>query len=173
MSASALVTLGKITGTFGVSGAVKVLSYTEPPNNLANYPIWYLHHPHHPPVTEQVELFRWRVHGKGFVAQLKTITSPEQAKTLINHLIQIPHHALPKLPDKTYYWIDLVGLRVYNEQQQYLGTISELLATGANDVMVLQTEQHQRLLLPYVMDHIIIHIDLSTQQMIVRWEMDN
>ena len=74
--------------------------------------------------------------GKGIVAQLASIVDRDQAESLIGSKILVPSDALPKLPEGEYYWHQLLGLAVSNQDQE-LGVIASLMETGANDVLVV------------------------------------
>lgn len=79
------------------------------------------------------------------------------------------------MADDEYYWTDLVGLTVYNEQNECLGVVKNLFETGANDVMTvapsaISIDGDERLI-PWH-NRIIKTIDLSAKMLIVAWEKD-
>ena len=69
-----------------------------------------------------------------------------------------------------YYWSDLEGLRVVHRDGTELGTVSYMLETGANDVMVVQGEQER--LVPFVLDKVVLGVDLAEGRIDVDWEWD-
>ena len=73
----------------------------------------------------------------GFVARLADIADRDAAAALRGRLIGIAAAALPQADDDEYYWRDLVGLKVLNLDGEPLGRVLELMATGANDVLVI------------------------------------
>ena len=73
--------------------------------------------------------------------------------------IGIHRTQLPALKRGEYYWADLEGLRVVCLDGTELGTVSYLLETGANDVLVLQGDRER--LIPYVAD-VIREVDWRT-----------
>ena len=84
--------------------------------------------------------------------------------------IGIPREALPEADAGEYYWADLIGLDVVNKQGELLGTVKALFATGANDVVVVQGGEKERLI-PYI-ESVIVSVDLERRRMVVDWSLD-
>ena len=72
--------------------------------------------------------------------------------------------------DGTWYWFDLVGLDVLNEQGENLGKVAELMQTGADDVLVLQGER--RRLIPFVHGTVVKAVDLDAGLVRVDWDSE-
>ncbi|MDP3686464.1 MAG: ribosome maturation factor RimM, partial [Sulfurimicrobium sp.] len=83
--------------------------------------------------------------------------------------IAVPRDALPEPAENEYYWSDLIGLCVFNTEQQDLGKVSGLLETGANDVLVVQGDRER--LIPFV-PQVIQEVDLSAGTIRVEWGLD-
>ena len=77
---------------------------------------------------------------------------------------------LPELPQGEYYWTDLIGLDVRLEDGRRLGTIDNMLATGANDVMVVRGERER--LIPFVPGQYVKEVDLAGGCVTVDWGPD-
>ncbi|MEC7605667.1 MAG: ribosome maturation factor RimM, partial [Pseudomonadota bacterium] len=76
----------------------------------------------------------------------------------------------------TFYWYELVGLEVTNLQGEILGTVSGLLETGANDVLVVQPserscDQRERLI-PYLAGSVVKQVSVSDVSLVVDWGID-
>lgn len=171
---SNLLDAGRITTVYGVKGWVKVLSQTEPPENLFHYQPWYLKTRHG---VKAVELVDWRPHGKGFVVQIKGTNDRNQAEQLCPVTVAIDKQDLAPLGDGEYYWYQLEGLRVISlfEQQTYdLGVVQRLLSTGSNDVLVVSADEQsmddKERLIPYVLDPFIRRISLEEGLIEVDWD---
>lgn len=167
-----LVVLGKIVSVHGVKGGVKVYSFTEPLTNVLNYPRWTLRREGE---VKQVELAGGRLQGKVLVATLKGLDDREMARTFAGFEICVPRSELPDLSDGDYYWYQLEGLKVINQDGQLLGKVDHLFETGANDVMVVKPcidslDDRERLL-PYT-EQCVLSIDLSAGEMRVDWDAD-
>jgi 16S rRNA processing protein RimM len=162
-----LVTLGRISGVFGVKGWVKVLSYTEPRSNVVGYGVWTLRSHG---VDRRVEVEEGRSHGKQVVAKLRGVEGRDRARELIGADILVGRERLPACAAGEYYWTDLEGLEVRTVVGEVLGTVDHLLATGSNDVLVL-TGQPQRLI-PFVRGSVIREVDLEAGFIVADWPPD-
>lgn len=165
-----LIVLGRISGVYGVRGWIKVHSYTEPRENILSYTPWQIL------VGEQwrpVTVLDGRAQGKGVIAHLEGWNSPEAARELLGADIGIPRAQLPATRAGQYYWSDLIGLRVLAADDTVLGTVSHLLETGANDVLVVKEigtagKEH---LIPYI-DGVIVGVDLDAKVLRVDWDVN-
>jgi 16S rRNA processing protein RimM len=168
-----LVVLGKIVSVYGVRGEVKVYSFTDPLDNLLDYRQWTLRREGE---VRQVRLVKGSLHGKVLTAKLKDLDDREEARALSGFEICIPRNELPGLDDGDYYWYQLEGLKVINQEGQLLGMVDHLLETGSNDVMVVKPcvgslDDRERLL-PYVLEQFVKTIDLAAGEMRVDWDAD-
>jgi 16S rRNA processing protein RimM len=80
-------------------------------------------------------------------------------------LLQVPESDLPPLPEGEYYRFQLVGLTVVDREGQVLGTLDEVIETGANDVYRVRTPDGADVLLPALAD-VIVSVDLDAQRMV-------
>jgi 16S rRNA processing protein RimM len=80
--------------------------------------------------------------------------------------VSIKVRELPRLGEGEYYSHELIGLRVVEENGEDLGTISEVLATGSNDVYIVKTTEGIELLLPAI-ESVVRKIDLEARMMSV------
>jgi len=162
-----LVVVGRIAGLYGIKGWVKVISYTEPRNNILGYRPWYLERGGS---VEQVDPAAGRCQGKGLITQVAGIEDRGEAAGLIGANILVNRDLFAPAGRNEYYWRDLVGLRVTTADGGELGVVDSLLETGANDVLVLQGER--RRLIPFVVDDIVKCVDLKAGTIIVDWDPD-
>ena len=162
LSITALAKVGKVRG---VKGDLKLYPLTEEVERLFNYQNWYLKYPQKS--WSQAPAFSIKRLGQNLLIHFENINSPEAARVFVNTLVGIPLEVLPKLPEGEFYWAQLVGLEVINQQGERLGKVDTLLATGANDVLIVKGKHE--LLIPYI-DHVVIEIDLAAGRMIVDWD---
>ncbi|GAB2781259.1 ribosome maturation factor RimM [Halomonas shantousis] len=165
------VVLGKLTSSYGVKGWLKVYSYTSPMEGILDYPEWVLRH-HGERTTYR--LAQGRRQGRGLVASLEGVTSREQAEQLSGAEILLPKGVLPELDEGDYYWHQLEGLKVVTLEGVYLGRVSYLFETGANDVLVVKAtgdsfDARERLL-PFLPDEVIRDVDLNAATLTVDWD---
>ena len=175
-----LLILGRITGHFGVKGWVKVMSYTRPQDEILDYETWWVFGG--PEKTKRVDLSRNRIRGraleitafnsasKRIVVKFSDVNSREQAEVLIGCEVGVLVSQLPKLADGEYYWTQLTGLSVINCEGERLGTIKEIVETGANDVMVIW-DDHLKLerLIPWS-EQFVERVDLEGARIVVDWD---
>ena len=164
---SKMVPLGRIAGVFGVRGWVKVHSDTAPRDNILRYSSWYLKRRED---WEPHKLLDGHPQGKGLVVRLQGCDDRDQAAALVGCLIAVPRERLPALDPDEYYWSDLEGLRVVTATGAELGRVSQLFATGANDVLVVRGERER--LLPFVWNRVILEVDLEGGLIRVDWDPD-
>lgn len=161
------VVLGRISGLFGVRGWVKVYSYTEPREAVLNYGRWLLSDRDG---WQEATVAEGRRHGKSIIARLAGVVDRDQAAELIGTEIAVWRDALPETEDGEFYWSDLEGLTVTHRDGTELGKVAYLLETGANDVLVVQGETER--LIPFVMDDVILGVDLANGRIEVDWEWE-
>ena len=179
--ASEKVILGRITGVYGVKGLVKVFSYTEPMEAIVDYNPWYIRAEgrQKAPWT-RVQLKAGKRQAKTVVAKLEHCNDRDAAMAYIGTEIAIELEQLESLKEKNeYYWRDLIGLRVINQQNVELGVVKGLLETGANDVLVVASEiesavgskaEVRERLIPWTMNNAIIAVDMVRKVIEVDWD---
>lgn len=160
------VVLGKISGIYGVRGMVKVFSFTDLRDAILDYSPWLLG-----PERHAYRLEEGRMQGEGVVAKLVGVDDREQARALIGQEIRIARAHLPELQPGEFYWRDLLGMQVLNQEGQCLGTVKSFLETGANDVMVLDDGKGGELLIPWS-DETAAGVDRDARQIHADWQAD-
>jgi 16S rRNA processing protein RimM len=161
------VVLGRIAGLFGIRGWVKVYSYTEPREAVLDYPRWLLSGRDG---WREATVAEGQRHGKTIIARIDGYADRDEAAELIGAEIAVRREELPATQGGQFYWSDLEGLRVVHRDGTELGSVAYLLETGANDVMVVQGEQER--LIPFVMDEVVLGVDLAEGRIDVDWEWD-
>lgn len=158
-----IVRLGEVCGVHGVRGWIKILSFTEPRTNLLDYPTWFLD-------REQgrlpVSIEAARESGKHLIAKLSGVDDRDAAKALIGAAIGVARSALPPCAPGEFYWADLEGLDVRGTDGRLLGCVDRLMATGANDVIVLDSGK----MIPFVQGQTVRRIDLDAGEISVDWD---
>ena len=163
-----IIEVGQIKAVYGVKGWVKLFSFTRPIEQIFDYQSWRLKHGSNW-IDVEVEQTKQRSNS-GLIAKIKGIDSREQAQTLTGKMIAVAESELKPLDEGEYYWSQLIGLQVVNTQDEILGEVTELLETGANDVLVVKNGDNEQLI-PYA-SSIVLNVDIETQQLTVDWEAD-
>ena len=159
--------MGRISGLFGVQGWVKVYSYTEPREAVLDYDRWLLGRKDG---WQEVTVAEGQRHGKTVIVRIDGYVDRDQAATLVGLDIGVPREAMPETENGRYYWSDLEGLKVLHRDGTELGQVACLLETGANDVMVVKGDGER--LIPFVMDKVVLGVDLDKGEIEVDWEWD-
>jgi 16S rRNA processing protein RimM len=162
--------LGKITGVHGIKGWLKIQSFSSPPENILNYPLWIINNQGE---EDFYSIEQGRKQNNKIVVKLENINDRNTAESLINSNIQILRSDLPKLSNENYYWSDLVGLSVLNSEEKLIGKIESLIETGANDVMVIITLKDERILIPFVMHEIIKEVNVELNYIKIDWSIES
>lgn len=179
------VILGRITGVYGVQGWVKVFSYTDPMESIIDYSPWYIRAANRKkaPWTE-LKLAAGKRHAKTVIVKPENCNDRDQAMTYIGSEIAIEQEQLAALKGKDeYYWRELFGLRVVNQQGIELGVVKTLMETGVNDVLVVVSEKEavaaegtevelKERLIPWTMNNAIIAVDMEQGVIEVDWDPD-
>lgn len=160
------VLVGRIVGLSGVRGEVKLESYTEPRTQIFSYQPWLLKAGSG---ESEISGCRGRAQGKGIVATLPDIEDRDGAARFVGSEIWVRRSALPRAKRGEYYWADLEGLEVVTVEGAKLGKVSHLVATGANDVLVVNDGERERLI-PFVINDYVKQVDFDTGRITVDWD---
>jgi 16S rRNA processing protein RimM len=158
--------MGRISAPFGVKGWVKVQPNTAEARNLLDYRTWCVEGEGG---WQEVAVAEARVHGRAVLARLEGCVDRDAAAALRGKSVAVPRAALPDARRGEYYWADLIGLAVVDGAGQALGSITGVLQTGANDVLVVTGERER--LIPFIAD-VIRDVDLAGGVMRVEWGAD-
>jgi 16S rRNA processing protein RimM len=104
------------------------------------------------------------------IAHLAGCENRDQAQALMGCEIAIRRDQLPDAAPGEYYWRDLQGLTVVTIEGELLGTVDHLIETGANDVLVVKGDRER--LIPFVLNQVIVNVDLDKQELRVDWDKD-
>jgi 16S rRNA processing protein RimM len=161
------VTLGKISGVFGVKGWLKVYSHTAPREGILKYSPWYLKQAQG---WTAIKVKTGHKQGKTLVVQLEGVNDRNLAESMIGLEIAVKAAQLPHLTKNEYYWSDLAGLQVSTIDGTVFGVVDYVFATGANDVLVVKKSAGGECLIPFVGDEVIKSVDLVNAMIQVDWD---
>ncbi|NOY66691.1 MAG: ribosome maturation factor RimM [Gammaproteobacteria bacterium] len=161
------VIVGQISGLHGVKGWVKVYSYTDPRENIIQYSQWFLRSAEG---WQEIKLEEGRRQGKGVVAKLEGYIDRDMSAQLIDRDIALLKDQLPQLEKNEYYWNDLIGCKVINQDKTEFGIVERMIETGSNDVLIVKGDRER--LIPYIRGQVIKNIDLDSSIIQVDWDPD-
>lgn len=142
-------------------------SYTDPREAVLDYDRWLLSGKNG---WQEATVAEGQRHGKTVIVRINGYDDRDKAAGLIGTEIGVPRDELPETDSDQYYWSDLEGLSVVDRHGTELGKVDYLLETGANDVMVVKGETER--LIPFVMDKVVLGVDLAKGEIRVDWEWD-
>lgn len=163
-----MVIMGRVASAHGLRGWVKIQPFTEHIDSLLDYRTWWIGHEHGP--WREVEIKQCEVHNKTLAAQFPDCPDRTAAEKLKGLLVAVPRNSLPEQDEGEYYWSDLIGLAVVNEAGVTLGTVANLLETGANDVLSVRGDGGE-ILIPFVAS-VIKQVDVKNKTIRVDWALD-
>ena len=107
-----------------------------------------------------------RLHKGNVVLKLEGIDNPDQAERLRGALLYVPVAEAVPLGKDQYYQHQIMGLEVWTVDGRYLGRVSEILETGANDVYVAERDGRE-VLIPAVAE-VVQEVDLEHHRLVVK-----
>jgi 16S rRNA processing protein RimM len=166
------VILGKVGAVYGIKGWLKIHSFTDDQEAILDYFPWSLKLGNK---VQSVEITDWRKHNNGLVVKVAGIDDRDIAQKLVGSEIFVSEDALSDLPEGEFYWRDLIGMAVVTDKGYDLGHVSDIMETGANDVLVVKANLKdgfgkKERLIPYLMDQVILSISAEDKQICVDWD---
>lgn len=158
------ITVGKIVATQGHRGEVRVLPLTDFPERFVGMQEITVYH-RGERVTYHIERVRFH---KGFVViKFKEVPDMNRALELRGGLLQVTREQLFPLPQDTYYVFEIIGLDVYTREGEWLGKVTDVISTGANDVYEVKKGEKGRPLLIPALKRVVVEISLEKGRMVV------
>jgi 16S rRNA processing protein RimM len=154
--------IGRVANTHGVKGVIKVLPTTDDPKRFE--------------LLKKITIEDAKGHDQDYtivkvkylhqfvLLELKEVTDMNGAIFLKMGIVKIPKEEALPLDKDEYYVQDLVGVKVYDDFDAYLGVLREVLFTGSNDVYCVALENGKELLLPAIKD-CILSVDMTLRVM--------
>ena len=166
------ILLGKVGAVYGIKGWLKIHSFTEDPEAIFDYTPWSLKLGGK---EQSSEITDWRKHNNGLIAKFANIEDRDEAQAFVGSEIFVDESLLPDLPEGEFYWRDLIGMSVVTDKGYDLGQVSDVMETGANDVLVVKANRNdgfgkKERLIPYILDQVIISVSMENKQICVDWD---
>ena len=158
-----MLRVGVITTTHGVRGEVKVFPTTDDARRFKKLKNVYLDLGREllPVTVEGVKFFKQMV-----IVKFKEINDMDKAATYRNKDILIDREDAMPLKENEFYICDLIGLKVFTDEGEELGVLTEVLQTGANDVYEVTLPNKETVLIPYIED-CVKEISLEEEKVVV------
>jgi 16S rRNA processing protein RimM len=179
---SDLILVGHVSGAYGLKGWVRVRPYSHDADALLAARTWWVDRP----AMHDVAVMQSKLHVDEVVAQLMGIPDRDTAEAMKGTAVHVRRGHFPVLDKDEFYWVDLIGLDVENVQGEMLGTVRELMDSGAHPILVVQQPagddkaqariegkavKQPALLIPFV-DRFVLKVDQEARRVTVDWERD-
>ncbi|MBQ4513027.1 MAG: 16S rRNA processing protein RimM [Anaerolineaceae bacterium] len=145
VSGPEFICIGKIHRTHGIKGDVILDPMTDFPERIRRGRSVYAGDEHRP-----LTIARARQKPPYLLVGFKEIEDETAAAEFRNKFLYVKTSDLPELPEGEYYYHQLIGLDAVDQNGQRVGTLSEVLETGANDVYVIKKDDGAEELVPDV-----------------------
>ncbi len=166
------IILGKVGAVYGIKGWLRIHSFTGETDAILDYFPWSLKLGNK---TRTVDITDWRKHNKGLIVKVGGIDDREHAQALVGSEILTSESTLPELSQGDFYWRDLIGMAVVTTKGYDLGVVSDMLETGANDVLVVKANLNdgfskKERLIPYLLEQVVESVSIENKQICVDWD---
>jgi 16S rRNA processing protein RimM len=182
------IEVGRIVDAWGLQGGFKVQPFSAEPQALFSSRRWFLQAPELPSpkpgavasrLPRLLKVTQAREQGALVVARAQEVPDRNAAEALKGARVFVSRQSFPTAKEGEYYWIDLIGLSVVNREGDLLGTVADLLDTGAHCVLrVLRPDavsgakgDEAERLIPFV-DAFVDAVDLPGRRITVDWGLD-
>ena len=150
--------VGKIVNTHALGGVLKVTPWTDNADDFERFGYVYVGaaSDDNKRKIESVKYMK-----SGILLTLEGVDSIEAAEKLKTKILYADREQLGE-PETGYYICDLIGVRVVADTGEELGKISDVIATGSNDVYVVSKPGARDLLLPVIPD-VVLSVDIDEE----------
>ncbi|MBC2675863.1 ribosome maturation factor RimM [Listeria booriae] len=158
--------VGKIVNTHGLMGEVRVMSQTDfaderfvPGNELFLFA-------KNSKKPEKLVIKTHRKHKNFDLLTFEGIVGINNVERMKEGMLKVPESQLGDLEENEFYFHEIIGCEVYTEEGELLGTISEILTPGANDVWVVQQKGQKDKLVPYIAD-VVTSVNIADKKITI------
>ncbi len=137
--------VGQLVNTHGVKGELKATALTDDPQRFRKLKWVY--------IDKNGSLEKYDISGVKFfkqfvILEFKNVGSIEEAEKLKGLYMKIDRANAVKLPKDSFFITDILGMKIYDENNALLGTLADIIQTGSNDVYVVKDEEGKEILIP-------------------------
>ena len=141
--------VARVGAPHGVRGLLKLHPFLEDPSLLTQFKSFYMRRPKQD--WQRAVPFSLTKKSQSFFIHFAGFDQPESAGLKFTHVeLGVARADFPALTEHQYYWEDLAGLKVINQQDRELGIVDHLFETPVHDVVVIKNAGHEDVLIPYV-----------------------
>ncbi len=154
---------GTITQPFGIKGDTKVYPHTDDPSIFKKIKKVFIEKGSE---YEEYEVESARMALPLVILKFKGIDTPEDIRAFRQKDIYILREDASPLEEGEYYFADIIGMDVTDDNGIARGKITDILQTGANDVYEITAEDGTSFLLPAIKE-CILNVDTAENKMLI------
>lgn len=160
------VVVAKVVSTHGIKGDLKLYPLTDFAKiRFKKGKIFELYNEETSKSIE-VTCFSFKTSGKFLVVHFDEITTPEEGIKYQNYLVRINSEDVHRLPKNSYYYKDLIGLKVYLNNDELYGEVIEVSSNGRQDLLRVKLLNNKETLIVFV-NAIIREVDIKNNKIIL------
>ena len=154
------IVIGRVGAAHGIRGELRIIPLTDFPERFMSLREVMVG-------DELLHIESVKPQGKNFLMRFREYAVREDAQKLTGRLLTVARAEAAPLDEGEYYVFDIVGLTVYDEEDNELGTVENVLRTGSNDVYAVRSEDGREILIP-ALRKVVRTIDVPNGRMTVR-----
>ena len=164
MSLGNYIIVGQILTTHGIQVYLTIKSFTFIPKDIFTYTLYVKIDVE----TKALVLEDYNFMPKKTIMKIEGVNNIEDCQSYIGKELLVLKKNLPKVAEDEYYWHDLIGSSVINENGIELGYVDSLFSSGENDVLIIKNKDTKKeIFIPFLKYHII---SFKEKILTVRWE---
>ena len=164
MSLGNYIIVGQILTTHGIKGYLTIKSFTFIPKDIFTYTLYVKIDVE----TKALVLEDYNFMPKKTIMKIEGVNNIEDCQSYIGKELLVLKKNLPKVAEDEYYWHDLIGSSVINQNGIELGYVDSLFSSGENDVLIIKNKDTKKeIFIPFLKYHII---SFKEKILTVRWE---
>lgn len=155
--------VGAVTSTHGLAGEVKVFPTTDDPKRFKKLKKVLLDTGKG---MRELEVVQVKFFKNLVILKFRGCDKIEDVMGFKGRELYVTRENAVKLKKNEYFVADLIGMKVFLEDGSYLGTLDDVLQTGANDVYEVHMEDGREVLIPAIRQ-CILAVDIEEEKMTV------
>jgi 16S rRNA processing protein RimM len=162
-----LLTVGKVANTHGIRGEFKIWPETDfPEERFATGNELFLVSPDETK-TVPVSIVTARPQKTVFIVKFKEYHDINQVEPFKGWSVKVSAEKRGKLSADEFYFHDIIGSKVITEEGEEIGSVTDILRPGANDVWVVKQTNGKLAYLPYIAD-VVLRVNVAEKQVTIR-----
>ena len=157
------VIIGRLGAARGLNGEIKISPLTDFENRFDNLT--------EVEIDGKILKINYVKHiGNNLVVNFENINNREEAQKLTGKLLKVDKKNAAPLAEGEFYTFDLIGMQVFDTDDNKIGKITNVLQTGSNDVFVVKCEDEHEVIIP-ALQSVVKKIDIDNKIMIIDMKM--